>query len=115
MIKINNLSLPAPSSLGVKISPQAGSAQYNTLGQLVQDGMRDKRTVEITWARMEHAMLASLAQALSAGGFFSCTYPDPLAGQRQMTCRVTGQSAQVFHYAEGVPTWAEVKLTLEER
>ncbi len=115
MITLNGASLPSPATLSVRVSPQAGSAQYNTLGQTVLDNMRDKRTVEIGWTRMTGAALAALANLLSAGGFFTLVYPDPLSGSREMTCRVRQQAARVYQYQSGVPLWADVKLTLEEQ
>ena len=84
MIRINETPLPSPTALAVRVEPKAGTAQYNTLGQLLQDGMRDKRTVEITWARMAGDTLAALALLLSPGGFFTLVYPDPLSGNREM-------------------------------
>lgn len=115
MISLNDVSLPSPTGLSVRVRPQAGTAQYNTLGQLVQDGFRDKRTVKIAWTRMDGAALRALAAQLSAGGFFSLTYPDPLSGSRTMTCRATDQSARVWRYENGDPAWADVTLTLEEQ
>ena len=45
MISINGVSLPSPTALTVRVTPQAGTAQYNALGQTVLDNLRDKRTV----------------------------------------------------------------------
>lgn len=115
MIILNGLSLPAPTALSVRIAPKSGACEYNTLGQLVQDGVFQKRTVEIVWTRMSGTSLGLLAQKLNEGDFFTLSYPDPLAGSREMRCRITGQSARVYQYLNGVPTWADVKLTLEER
>ena len=115
MISINGVTLPSPTALAVKSEPKAGTTQYNTLGQLVQDGMRDKRTVEITWKRMAGESLAALAQLLSEGGFFTLIYPDPLSGRREMQCRAAEQSAKVYQYQDGTPLWADVKLTMEEQ
>lgn len=115
MVRINGTQLPAPTALTVKVEPKAGTMQYNTLGQLLQDGMREKRTVEISWVRIAGSALAALAQQLSAGGFFTLTYPDPLSGEREMRCRVAAQCARVEAYRDGAPRWADVKLTLEEQ
>ena len=51
MISINGLSLPSPHALTVQIIPKGGTSQYNALGQLVQEGVREKRMVEITWQK----------------------------------------------------------------
>lgn len=115
MITLNELQLPSPAALRVKVTPQAGTAQYNTLGEMVQDGMREKRTVEIQWTRMPPGRLAALDSALDFSGFIACTYPDPLKGSRTMNCRVTGHSARIFRYQDGTPAWADVKITLEEQ
>ncbi|MBR1585719.1 MAG: hypothetical protein IJ662_09285 [Clostridia bacterium] len=114
MITINKRTLPSPSALSVKITPQAGTAQYNTLGELVQDGMKDKRTVEISWAHLSGDDLGILSLALT-DGFFDCTYPDPLSGNRAMRCRCTARSARVYQYRDDLPVWADVKIILEEQ
>ena len=114
MITIGSLSLPSPSSLAVRVSLQGGTAQYNTLGVLVQDGMREKRAVDILWNHLPVSSLALLSQALT-GGFITCVYPDPLLGSRQMSCRCTAQSARVYRCENGAPQWADVRITLEER
>ena len=115
MITLNSISLPSPTFLSVRVAPQAGTVRYNTLGQTIVDNMKEKRTVEIGWNRMTGAALASLANLLSAGGFFTLVYPDPLSGSRTMTCRAREQSARVYQYQNGVPLWADVKLLLEEQ
>lgn len=114
MITLNDLSLPSPSSLSVSVSPRGGTSQYNALGQLVQDGMRDKRTVEICWRHMPGDQLAELSALLNQGGFFTLVYPDPLDGKREMRCCLHKQWAQVWQYRNDVPIWAQVQLTLEE-
>lgn len=115
MIVLNGLSLPAPSSLAVRVTPRGGASQYNTLGQLVQDGVREKRTVEIAWTRMPAETLAALAALLAAGGFFTLVYPDPLSGNLEISCHMKEQSARVFRMADGAALWADVTLTMEER
>lgn len=114
MIAINQTALPTPASLSVRVRPAAGTAQYNTLGQTVLDGMADKHTVTIAWTRMSETDLQTLSSLLSDGGFLSLAYPDPLSGSREMTCRVTDRSARVCRQA-GSPAWADVTLTLEEQ
>ena len=115
MISINGVSLPSPTALTVRVTPQAGTAQYNALGQTVLDNLRDKRTVDVAWSRLSAAALAALESLLSPGGFFTLVYPDPLSGSREMTCRVREQAARVWRYENGAPAWADVKLTLEEQ
>jgi len=114
MITLADVSLPAPSSLSVSVSLQGGSTQFNTLGERVQDGVREKRTVDISWRCLSAETLASLSQALN-GDFLSCSYPDPLLGPRTMTCRCSRQSARVYRCPDSTPQWADVNLTLEER
>ncbi len=114
MITLNNIVLPSPSTLSVTVTPQAGTSQYNSLGLLVQDGVKSKRTVALSWARMASAALASLSSVLAGNDFFTLVYPDPLSGSREMACRVREQSARVWR-CDGAPQWADVKLILEER
>lgn len=114
MIILQSQVLPSPSALSVRAALQGGSAQYNTLGNLVQDGMKEKRTVEILWTRLSASALQTLSQALT-GGFMTCSYPDPLLGQRTMACRCTDKSARVYRCPDGAPQWADVKIILEEQ
>ncbi len=114
MITLQSILLPSPAALAVKTALQGGIAQYNTLGNLVQDGMKEKRTVEISWRSLPAASLGRLAEALS-GGFLQCTYPDPLLGSRTMSCRCTQHCARVYRAQDGAPQWADVSVTLEER
>ena len=114
MITLNNVSLPSPASLSVRTSLQGGTTAYNALGQLVQDGMRQKRTIEVSWVRLPESQLAVISGAV-AEGFISCTYPDPLLGNRTMVCRVTGHSAQLWRYQAEGSAWADVRITLEEQ
>ena len=114
MIKINNVTLSSPSSLTVQSALQGGSAHYNALGKLLLDGRREKRRVEISWARLSVAELAILSGALTEG-FVTLSYPDPLAGQRQMECLVTEKNAQVWRMEQNAACWAQVRLRFEER
>ena len=115
MIWINQLALPAPSALQVRVKPRAGTSKYNTKGQLVMDGVQQKRQVELTWARMAAPALAALFAELDAGGFLTLTYPDPLAGGTQISCYASERSARVFQYKNDAAVWADVTLKLEER
>ena len=115
MISINDTVLPSPSSLSVYVTPQCGQVRFNSLGQKLLDGQCEKTTVEIFWARMDTASLSALALLLKPGGFFDLCYPDPLNGQRQITCHVTERSAQVFSLRGAQPDWCQVKLKMEER
>ena len=115
MIQINQLALPAPSALLVQVKEKAGVAKYNTLGQLVTDGVQQKRQIEIRWTRMAATAIALLFQELGAGGFCTLVYPDPLEGNKQISCHVTERSARVWQYQNGAAAWADVALKLEER
>ena len=114
MITLQSLPLPSPAALSVKTALRGGTAQYNTLGELVQDGMKEKRTVEISWRSLPSSALGQLAEALS-GGFLQCTYPDPLLGTRTMSCQCTQHCARVYRVQDGAAQWADVSVTLEEQ
>ena len=115
MIRLNGIAFPSPSNLLVRCTPKGGVAQYNSLGQLVQEGMQEKRHVEIIWNRLPGSVLSQLAQILNAGGFFSLVYPDPMAGNREMSCYASEHSARVWQYRDGQAAWADVKLAVEEQ
>lgn len=115
MLTLNGTALPSPSSLSVSVTAQRGSVRFNSLGQRLLDGQCEKTTVEILWARMEPSALSTLAQLLASGGFFTLVYPDPLSGQRSISCHVTERSAQVFSLRGTQPAFCQVRLKLEER
>ena len=115
MISLNDVTLPTPSSLKVSVSPGRRQVRYNSLGEKLLDGQYEKTTVEISWARMDSTALASLAQLLQSDVFFTLVYPDPLSGQRQITCHVVGRTAQVFSLRGTSPAFSALTLKLEER
>lgn len=114
MISINDTSLPTPASLSVHVTMQTGSVHYNALGQMLLDGRKEKRKVEIGWARLGSQELTALSSLLT-GGFITLSYPDPLAGQREMEGLVTEKDARVWRFENNQAAWADVKLTVEER
>lgn len=115
MIAINQTVLPTPSALNVQVQTQSGQVRFNSAGEKLLEGQREKSTVEMVWNQMETSTLTALAQVLQPGGFFTLTYPDPLNGQRQISCHVTERSAQVFSLRSGETRWCQVRLKMEER
>lgn len=114
MILIQDLSLPAPSACVVEIAGSYGARRCNTLGQTVMDGCREKRTLDLRWSRMEGEALQRLFSLLDSGTFFDLTYPDPVAGEKTITCFCVDRQAKVWHYT-GQARWADVHVKLEER
>lgn len=114
MITFKNLALPAPSGCVVEIASRTGSERYNTLGQLLTDNRREKRVLDLRWNRMEPPILQQLFALLDGGVFFDITYPDPVQGEKTITCRCTDRGAKVWQYTDQ-PKWADVRLKLEER
>lgn len=114
MIQISDLPLPVPSACTVEIFSRAGGEKYNTLGQRVWDGRREKRILDLRWSRMEKDVLQQLFSLLDSGDFFDITYPDPVSGSRTITCCCTGRNAKVWQYT-GEAHWADVHVKLEER
>lgn len=114
MIHIQDLSLPTPSACVVDIANAAGTKRYNTLGRLVWDGQREKRTLELRWNRMEGDALQKLFTLLDSSTFFDLTYPDPVEGEKTITCFCLDRGARVWQYT-GQALWADVRVKLEER
>ena len=114
-LRINGISLPTPSALSVETFRAGGTSQYNLLGELVQDNMRCKRRIRISWALLGPQGLAALSGALSGQGFLSCTYPDPLDGETTISCFCAGQSSEVFRCTDDGTAWKAVEIILEER
>lgn len=114
MIQLDQLTLPTPAACSVEIQARGGSEKYNTLGQLVPDHRMEKRTLDMRWHRMDRENLQRLFTLLDSGVFFDLTYPDPVAGEKTITCRCTARGARVWQYT-GEAAWADVHLKLEER
>lgn len=114
MIQLDQLTLPVPSACTVEIAGRSGTEKYNTLGQLVCDRRLEKRTLDMRWSRMDKDALQQLFALLDSAAFYDLTYPDPVAGSKQITCRCTARSARVWQYT-GEAAWADVHLKLEER
>lgn len=115
MIAINGTRLPSPGSLSVRKVRRVGSTDYNSLGKMVQDGVREKNIVEIIWPRMSASVLSELAALLESAPFFQLSYPDPLEGNREMEGWAAEKQARVWKFEGGMPAWADVKLVVEER
>ncbi len=114
MITMDTLALPTPSAFSVDIRSASGTERFNTLGQRIFDGRREKRSLSLRWNRMDPAQLQQLFSHLDGRTFFSLTYPDPVSGEKSITCFARDRSARVWCYP-GEAAWADVQLTLEEQ
>ena len=114
MITIEQMCLPAPHAFSVEIMQRAGTEKYNTLGQRIMDGQKEKRLLNISWVRLERNVMARLFTLLDEKMLFSVTFPDPADGEKTLLCHAVGRSARVWQFP-GEAAWAVVQLKLEEQ
>ena len=116
VLQVNHMTVPAPSALAVTIADVAQTAERSASGAAVIDRVAVKRSLELSWAHLAPAELASLLAAVGEHAFFEATYPDPQTGQaRTMTCYAEERSAAVLRVEDGAPVWRDLKMRWIER
>ena len=114
MLMVNGAAVPAPTALTATVFDVASNVSRNAAGNAVMDLQAVKRKLELSWAHMDGAALATLLEAMN--GFFEVDYPDPQSGeQRRMTCYCSERVAGILRMANGTPVWTDVKMSWTER
>ena len=116
MITINGIAVPAPDSYEITISDLDASANRSGNGTLYRDRIATKRTLNLSWAMMDHQDLSSLLNAVSPV-FFPVTYTDPaLNGLTTKTFYVSDRNAGIaLKMPDGTYRWSGVSFSLVER
>lgn len=114
MIKINNETIPTPSTYNVGIS-DISKTDRNANGQMIIERVATKREVELGYHYLSEADLAGLLQKID-DVFFTIDYPDPQTGNLNTgTFYVENRSAGAMDYLNGNIRWKEIQFSFTER
>lgn len=114
MLKVNGTAIPAPAGMKVTLFDVGADVSRNAAGNAVMDFCGEKRKLELNWAHMEEAALATLLESIA--GFFEVEYPDPQSGGlRTMVCYCGERTSGILRMVNGSPLWTDVKMVWTER
>lgn len=114
MIKINNVTIPSPSSLNVSVQ-DINKAERNTNGTMIIERIATKRKVELQFAHLTRVELSTLLQSITST-FFTVEYPDPQTNAlNTITCYVGDRKTEMIMYKDGVPYWKNVTFNFIEQ
>lgn len=116
MLKINGVEMPAPSAMKVQIFDVSATADRSASGRMIIDRVGTKRKLELSWAHLTGAQLASLLSAVNQKTFFTAAYPDPqTGGVRAMVCYCGDRTTGVLRMEDGKPVWTDIEMNWIER
>ena len=114
MIKINTVAIVTPSTYQVSIN-DLSKADRNANGTMIIERIAVKRKIEMSWAYLTQAQLATLLTAISSV-FFTVEYPDPMTGALKTgTFYVGDRSAGAIDYKSSVMRWKDIKFNFIEQ
>lgn len=107
---------PSPDSYNVKISDLDASANRSGNGLLFRDRIAVKRTIDVSWTKIDGGTLSVLLNLLKKV-FLTVKYIDPeVGGYRTGTFYVSDRSTGVaFREENGDLTWKGASFSLVER
>ena len=114
VILINSVAIPSPTELAVSIN-DLSKAERNANGTMIIERIATKRKLELSYAFLTRAQLATVLAAVS-GVFFTVSYPDPQTGAtRAGTFYCGDRSAGILDFRDGEPRYKDIKFSLVER
>lgn len=117
MIKINGITIKAPSSMSVSITDvDSPSTTRNAKGDLVRDRVNVKRKIELEFPPMKQSDMQTLLTAIQ-DQFFTVEFLDPQLGVITRTMYVGDRSTPMYRYGNGTSDvlWEKVKFNFIER
>ena len=116
MITISGVYVTQPDIYEVTIADLDSSANRSGNGTLYRDRVAVKRTINLSWFRLDATELSVLLNSVSPV-FFPVTYLDPeIMGQRTGTFYVSDRTQGVaIKNSDGTYTWRGVGFSLVER
>ena len=115
MLGVNGVDIAAPSAMKVTVFDVSPAQERNAAGELVMDKLKQKRRLDLKWARLSGSDLAAILNAVG-GGFFTVRYPDPMAGENvQISCCCGDRTIGILRMEGGVPVWTDVEMSWTER
>ncbi|MDZ7370206.1 MAG: hypothetical protein ONB12_03445 [candidate division KSB1 bacterium] len=115
MLKINGVSIKAPSSFKVDIMDLDGEATRNAKGELIRDRIAVKRKIECEWPALTMSEISTILQAVK-DIYFQLEYPDPMAGTTiTKTFYVGDRSAPMYRNVNGNILWEGLSMNFIEK
>lgn len=114
MIKIDDVSIPAPDNYNVGIM-DISNAERNAAGTMIIERIATKRKLTLNWQQISNKDLSSILTLVSPV-FFYVTYPDPQDGKIKGGTFYSGdRTADGLMYKDGIMYWKSLKFDLIER
>ena len=111
MLKIDNISISAPSEAEIRYKRVSSDVERNALGEAVIDFIATKRELRLQWAYLPKSEWEKILGALESGFVeVEC----PIVGDA-MTCYCEDRSVGVKQMRGTEPVYTEAQLTLLER
>ena len=114
MLKIDSVTIPTPTSLGVSIM-DISKAERNAAGTMIVDRIATKRKLELSYAVLSQANLSAILTAISPV-FFEVEYIDPQDNATKIGTFYTGdRKAGAMDFINGIMRWKDITFNLIER
>ena len=114
LVRVGSTDLPTPSDFSVGIQ-DLSKAERNAAGTMIIERIATKRKLELSWAYLSRADLATILNAVSAV-FFTVIYMDPQDNANKTgTFYVGDRKAPMLDFRDGVPRYKDVGFSLIER
>lgn len=113
MIKINSVTISTPSSFSIGIM-DISKAERNANGTMIIERIATKRKLELNYAYLSQADMATLLTAIS-GVTFTVEYPDAQTGASRTGTFYSGdRNAGAIDYKSGIMRYKDLKVSLVE-
>ena len=114
LLKINGVDMLTPSELNVGVQ-DIGKWERNASGTMIGEIIATKAKLEITWAYITPAQLATLLTSINTT-FFTVTYTDPITNAlRTMTAYKGDRTVGVLDFVNNVMRYKDFKVNFIER
>ena len=114
LLKIGNISLPAPTVLqpGIQDLDSEDGTGRNQAGTMFRDRVAIKRAVHCEWGILTRQEMADLLSAMSPASF-SLTYPDPQTGTLRTMTAYVGDRVPAMCMAISDTDWTWTGLAVD--
>ncbi len=114
MIKIDNISIPAPTDYTIGIM-DISKAERNAAGKMLIERIATKRKIELVWAFLFKEELSQLYKSV-APVFFEVEYIDPEDNKKKTGTFYAGdRKAGGLDYIDGNIRYRDISVNLIER
>jgi hypothetical protein len=114
MLKVNGVTIAAPSVYEATIQDLDGETNRVAAGYMVRDRIAVKRKLNLEWPPLSQGEISTLLNAVSSV-FFTVTFPDPQLGMITKTMYVGDRTAPAYVYINGEVKWSSLKMNFIEK